>query len=250
MRGDSAGQGGPWIGDDMDGKENAGTEDASSSNGMIPSRGMKGHMRRNAAVIVISVLTVCVLVVASLTVLFAWNSASSFGASSATISYSSFIDSDAPPGGVTVVNSTNSIYVNGSGITIYMVSTPVWLNRSGDFFTCYGLVNPTFHIRNGISVNFELINADTEYHSLVITSEAPPYQYMPMAGSGMGMMWGGSQWARSTPMLSGVYGNFTGSTRMPMAALDIGFQNSGTYWYLCGYPGHAQSGMYGRIVVA
>jgi len=27
------------------------------------------------------------------------------------------------------------------------------------------------------------------------------------------------------------------------------FDNAGTYWYLCMYPGHAQMGMYGKIIV-
>lgn len=241
---------GPGNGEYMEGAGNGGNEDEESSDGVVPGKAMKVHMKRNTAMLVVSALTVGVLVVASITVLLAWNSASSFGVSSSTISYSSFISSDVPPGGVTVVNSTNSIYVNGSGMTIYLVSTPEWSNRSGDFFMCYGLVNPTFHIRDGTSVTFELINADSDYHNLVISTEAPPYQYMPMAGTGMGMMWGGTQWARSTPMLGGIYGNLTGSTRMPMTSLDVSFQSTGTYWYLCGYPSHAQSGMYGRIVVS
>lgn len=170
-----------------------------------------------------------------------------FQGGESTIGYSSFVHSDFPPLGVTVVNETNSIYINRSGVTIFIESTPPWANRSGDFFECYGLVNPELHIRPGLAVTFALVNADDEEHDLVISVQSPPYQYMPMMNSGM--MWGQHSWMYGTPMLGGINGNITQGTQIPVMSLQLDIQNPGTYWYFCGYPGHAESGMYGEIAV-
>jgi rusticyanin len=164
-----------------------------------------------------------------------------------TITYSSFVSDNIPQNGVTVVPSANSIYVNGTGITLMIESTPPWANRSGDFFMSYGLVNPTFYIRHGVAVRFSLINADNEEHDLIISSLAPPYQYNEMMSGGM--MWGGYHWMYGSPMLGGLQGNLSWGSRMPMFTFMAKIQNQGTYWYMCGYPGQAQSGMYGRIIV-
>ncbi len=205
-------------------------------------------MRRSTKLIIGVIATVAVLISVSIFIFLSWNNTATLGGEVSSISYSTFVAANSPPPGVTVVNSTGTIYVNQTGVTILIESTPPWANRTGDFFMCYGLINPTFQIRHGMTVTFALVNADDEYHNLVFSGEAPPYQYMPMAGNGMGMMWGYHQWTRGTVMLNGMYGNLSWGTKLPMVSLPISIQNTGTYWYFCSYPGHAQSGMYGRII--
>ena len=122
-----------------------------------------------------------------------------------------------------------------------------------DVFVIYGLINPTLVIPAGATVHFTIVNLDDDmYHNLVVSSLSPPYPYMAMQG----MM--------SYPR------NFQGTTTyypamnmmlpfLPPANYSQGiaheysysttFTQAGSLWYLCTYPGHAQSGMYGHIVV-
>ncbi len=135
---------------------------------------------------------------------------------------------------------------------------------SDNVFVIYGLINPTLVVPRGSDVRVVIVNLDEDaYHNFVLTSLAPPYSYMPMQG----MMWtnstswypgmmGGGMMGRSsssifavmTPMLSPAnYGQGTASFYASTFALDV---PGGSYWYTCTYPGHAQMGMYGRIIVS
>lgn len=170
-----------------------------------------------------------------------------------------------PPSGVTVNRATNTISIETSGITLPIEAAPIWYPQSGDFWLVYGLVNPRIVVTLGETVHFLFINMDNQTHMPAVTTIAPPYQYMPMMqDSGMqnmmsSMMGGGSStgvnqgatsnndWLAIGPMLSGVTN--PSSTVYGDITLSATFNSTGTFWYLCLYPGHAQMGMYGEITV-
>lgn len=205
--------------------------------------------RRRRLVIMIAAIVVAIVVV-SVAVILTLFSAPPLQGSVSTISYASFLSSNVPPAGVTVVNSTNSIYVNQSGATIFIVATPPWANRSGEFFMCYGLVNPTFYLRTGMMERLALINADNESHNLLISSASPPYPYNPMGYGGMGMMWQSQyRWMYGSQMIGGINGTMHMYSYMNMVTMQVSVQNAGTYWYFDGYPGHAASGMFGQVEI-
>jgi rusticyanin len=131
-----------------------------------------------------------------------------------------------------------------------------------DVFVIYGLIDPTLVIPSGAHVDIMFVNLDSDmYHNYVVTSLAPPYYYMPMQGMmssnssswyGGGMMGGiggGSNtiFAAMMPVLSPANYNqgvaYSYSTSLTLNSY------GGSYWYICTYPGHAQSGMYGKILV-
>jgi rusticyanin len=109
---------------------------------------------------------------------------------------------------------------------------------SDDVFVIYGLINPTIVVRSGASVQFTVVNLDDDmYHNLVVSTYGPPYGYMSMQG----MMSG--DWMPYLPPAD--YGQ--GSAHEYSYTLTL--NQPGTLWYICTYPDHAQSGMYGKIIV-
>ena len=112
-------------------------------------------------------------------------------------------------------------------------------NSAGNTFVIDGLINPTLIITKGAIVHIEFINLDSsEYHNVIMTATGPPYQYMPMSAMNgiVSMM----------PIIQPA--NYSGGTASEYNCIVV-FDNFGTYWYICIYPGHAQMGMYGKIVV-
>ena len=108
-----------------------------------------------------------------------------------------------------------------------------------DVFVIYGLINPTLVMRSGASVQFTVVNLDDDmYHNLAVSTYGPPYGYMSMQG----MMSG--DWMPYLPPAD--YGQ--GSAHEYSYTLTL--NQPGTLWYICTYPDHAESGMYGRIIVA
>lgn len=122
----------------------------------------------------------------------------------------------------------------------------------GDVFVIYGLINPVLEFPKGASVNFTIVNLDDDmYHNMAISSISPPYPYMSMQDM-MSSNWHVQTGYASFPVLSMMpflppadYGQ--GSAHEYSQTLS--FSQQGNLWYLCTYPGHAQSGMYGQIVV-
>ncbi len=112
-------------------------------------------------------------------------------------------------------------------------------NSSGNAFVIDGLIDPTLIMPKGAIVHVDFINLDSsEYHNVIMTATGPPYQYMPMSAMNgiVSMM----------PIIPHAdYSEGTASEYNYTAVFD----NAGTYWYLCMYPGHAQMGMYGKITV-
>ncbi|MDG6906692.1 MAG: hypothetical protein JRN20_13005 [Nitrososphaerota archaeon] len=117
-----------------------------------------------------------------------------------------------------------------------------------DVFVIYGLVDPTLVVPRGAALEIVIVNLDKDmYHNFVITSTGPPYSYMAMQQGMMGNWQQRGTWVAMMPFL-------------PPANLNQGIVHEYTYtvtlssqqatlWYLCIYPGHAQDGMYGRMLV-
>ena len=117
-----------------------------------------------------------------------------------------------------------------------------------DLFVIYGLVDPTLVIPHGASVQVTVVNFDKDmYHNFVVTTISPPYSYMSMQ---QGMMMGNWQqrgtWLAMMPFLPPANYN-QGIAHEYMYTVTLNTQ--GTLWYLCIYPGHAQDGMYGKMLV-
>ena len=201
--------------------------------------------------------------------------------STQTISINQSIDAmRSPPYGARIFVDNNTISFSGSqgNITILVLAMMPDKARNltgmnppsyatDDVFVIYGLIDPTLVIPSGTRANIVMVNLDDDmYHNYVVTSLAPPYYYMPMQG----MMWSNSSSWYSGGMMEGNRGMMGSSSTssifaMMMPVLSPADYNQGmahyyatsftlnsyggSYWYICTYPGHAQSGMYGKIVV-
>jgi rusticyanin len=110
---------------------------------------------------------------------------------------------------------------------------------TGDVFVIDGLINPTLMVPAGASVQFTVVNLDEDmYHNLVVSAYEPPYPYMAMGA----MMSGGYMMAFLPPA------DYSQGTAHEYS-YTLTLNQPGTYWYLCTYPSHAESGMYGEITV-
>ncbi|VBB08901.1 type-1 copper (blue) proteins signature [Lucifera butyrica] len=135
----------------------------------------------------------------------------------------------------TVDKSGNTITYTGNAVKIVMLGGPDYADGK---FVIGGLVNPDLKIPQGTKVTLEMINEDEGMpHGVEITSAAPPYDYMSM-------------------MQGGVYpGSFihpvqeASSDQYPTATISFVADQAGTYYYICQYPGHAEKGMYGKIII-
>ena len=143
-------------------------------------------------------------------------------------------------------NVTLVVFTMGGGRAANLTGRQLPGYAKGDVFVISGLIDPTLVIPSGASLHATVINLDADmYHNFVVTALPPPYPYMAMEG----MM---TNWQRGvsfamTPFLPPAnYGQ--GTAHEYSYALSLG--TAGTLWYLCTYPGHAQMGMYGQIIVA
>jgi rusticyanin len=149
--------------------------------------------------------------------------------------------------------SNNTVLFTSSNITLVVLAMGVQRainltheqppsfdsNSSGNAFVIDGLIDPTLVIPKGAIVHVEFINLDSsEYHNVIMSATGPPYQYMPMSAMNgiVSMM----------PIVPHADYSSGSASEYNYTAV---FDNTGAYWYLCMYPGHAQMGMYGKIVV-
>lgn len=142
-----------------------------------------------------------------------------------------------------VFNSQNVDFValslGGEGAK-NMTGTSLPSYAKDDSFVIGNLIDPTLVVKSGSHLNITVINLDEDMeHNLVITSTAPPYGYMSMhdmmnTGGIISMM----------PILT----NESHDSAYEYS-YSVTLFHSGTYWYTCTYPGHAEFGMYGKILV-
>jgi len=157
-----------------------------------------------------------------------------------------------PPVGATVSKSTDSITWTSLNINItaFAIMPDNATNLTGmqppsyakdDVFVIGGLIDPTLYIPKGATVHMTVVNLDDDmYHDFVVTTLSPPYPYMMMQG----MMWGGD-FLYMMPVLSPA--NYAAGWA-PYYSYTVTIPSATNLWYLCTYPGHAESGMYGAII--
>ncbi len=157
--------------------------------------------------------------------------------------------------GVTVLPSASTIYINNSSTVTVMMGP---MNAPSMYsFEIFGVINPEIIVKSGVDVHFVVVNIDDDsYHNFVVSTQGPPYYAM-----GSGMMGGYGSSYSFGGMMTGYYGNNNtyasmmgylppvNSGHYAFTNVSYDFNSEGTYWYLCTYPGHAQQGMYGKIVV-
>ena len=147
---------------------------------------------------------------------------------------------DSAPG-ATVNAADNSLTFTGTHIHMNVIA--VQPGKPDTTFEVGGLVDPTLHIPRGATVTMTLVNMDYGQdmpHGLVLTRRAPPYPYM-----GTGMMVGGSG---IPPLAARTSDNLQNAT-YASGTLQFSATVPGTYYYVCQVPGHAQEGMYGKIII-
>jgi rusticyanin len=140
----------------------------------------------------------------------------------------------------TVDKVNNSITYTGHSVRIVVFGGAMGDNKTGpaEKFVIGGLVNPTLHVSKGANVTFELVNEDTDMaHGIEVSTAGPPYGYMSMMQGGI---YPGSVIA-PIPEADG--------NNVSMATTSFTTAQSGTFYYLCQYPGHASKGMYGKIII-
>lgn len=169
-----------------------------------------------------------------------------------TISIKDASASSQLPSDAQIAKDTNSITFNSQNVNIVALSmmTDDAKNMTGspppsyakdDAFVIGNMIDPTLVIKAGTQLRVTSINLDEDMaHNFVIMTTAPPYSYMPMQS----MMYGGV--VAMMPVLPN-------DDVKDGYAYELSYQTTlsqpGTYWYVCTYPGHAQDGMYGKIIV-
>ncbi|CAA7600447.1 Cupredoxin [Acididesulfobacillus acetoxydans] len=135
----------------------------------------------------------------------------------------------------TVDKSANTITYAGSSVKIVMLGGPQ--NADGKF-VIDGLINPTLNIPEGANVTLEFINQDSGMpHGVEITTATPPYAYMSMMQGGI---YPGAFIQPLPPATAAKY---------PAVTTSFNAKQAGTFYYICQFPGHAEKGMYGKIVI-
>ena len=163
--------------------------------------------------------------------------------------------------GINYLNQSelSSINVTGAGVTVSQATSTIYVNSSADLpvmmgpmnsrsmysFEIFGIVNPNIVMQSGVTVQFTVVNVDSDaYHNFVLSNSGPPYSYYM---DEMGMMNGyenGYGYMSMMPYLPPA-----GADHYAYMNISYSFSSAGNYWYLCTYSGHAQNGMYGRITV-
>jgi rusticyanin len=140
--------------------------------------------------------------------------------------------------GATIDQKANTVTYSGSTVTLVALASPH--GKPNMTWEIDGLVNPTVVVRPGAHVTVDLVNTDWGYmHGFELTQTPPPYSFMVMMdiSSNFSLM---PLPERTTKDLSTAqFYNSTWSFTV----------TSGTYYYLCQFPGHAEQGMYGKLVV-
>ncbi|MFP3211605.1 MAG: plastocyanin/azurin family copper-binding protein, partial [Thermocladium sp.] len=127
-----------------------------------------------------------------------------------------------------------------------MTGTTAPAYSHGDVFVIYGLINPTIIVPADAVLHVVFINLDDDmYHNFIITEAPPPYPFNVMPYAMRGTEMGPAMMAAASWLPPANYGE--GYAYGYAYSVVLGYP--GVYWYICTYPGHAEEGMYGEIVV-
>ncbi len=152
------------------------------------------------------------------------------------------------------VAANNTIIFNSSNVSITVLamgperaenltgkSPPsyVQVNNGGNVFVIDNMINPVLVIPAGAALHITFVNLDSsESHNMIISGSPPPYSYMPYQAM--------SSIVSMMPLIQ--HASYPAGEAYEYSYSAV-LTSSGTLWYLCMYPGHAQMGMYGKIVV-
>jgi rusticyanin len=146
-------------------------------------------------------------------------------------------DGSLAPAGARINPQANTVTFTSSTISLTAEGSP----RGGpdETFRIAGLVNPKIIVPVGSRVSIQVINADPDTaHGMVITASHNLSSWMPMVTARPAFT-GSALWFLGSPTATGMHAG----------TLTFTAANSGTYYYLCPVPGHAQKGMTGTLVV-
>lgn len=102
-----------------------------------------------------------------------------------------------------------------------------------------GMVNPTLNVPRNATVTLHLINTDqNRTHGWELTTAMPPYSTMPMMHGSLDFAG-----AFAVPLSEAT------AQRWPERSVSFNVTTAGTYYYVCPVPGHAQRGMFGKLIV-
>ncbi len=135
---------------------------------------------------------------------------------------------------------SNTVTYSGQSAKVVILGGAMGSTRSnaGEHFVIDGLMDPTIHVDQGATVTLELINEDTDMpHGIEVTSASPPFSFMSMMQGGIYP----DTFIHPIPAAS--------KNLYPVATTTFKASQSGTFHYICQYPGHAAEGMYGTIIV-
>ncbi len=135
----------------------------------------------------------------------------------------------------TINKSKNSITFTQSTVNLVVLAAPP--GRSGEYFEIDNLINPTLIVKTGTTINLTLVNEDNEMHGFEIVNAQPPFSRYPMM----------SDKTLFNSFIMPIWGTNTNSYYSSNTTITA--SSSGSYTYLCPVPGHAQMGMYGKIVI-
>jgi len=137
----------------------------------------------------------------------------------------------------TVDRQATTVACHSDDVTIVALASP---EGSRDMsWNVAGLVNPTVIVPRGARVSVDFFNADVDtMHGWELTGAPPPYPYMAMMGAPVAF-----PGAFAMPVPNVTAQRWLGHVSHFTAA------RPGMYYYLCPVPGHAQKGMYGKLVV-
>lgn len=130
--------------------------------------------------------------------------------------------------------SNGTLMFTGSEVRLVVLMGPMGEGENMYSFVIDNMTNPTLVFKQGASVTALVVNVDTDaYHSLTLSSQGPPYYYNTMP-----MMMYSQATSMMLPPATGVYSGEL-----------VSFTADSDAYYICTVPGHAQEGMYGRIIV-
>ena len=140
--------------------------------------------------------------------------------------------------GAVIHAAANTVRYTTSAVTLVALASPH--GKPNMTWEIDGLVNPTITVPAGAHITVHLVNTDWGYmHGFELTTTPPPYPYMSMMGIANNFL--------VMPLPERTTENLaTARFYARTASFTLA---GGTYYYLCPVPGHAQQGMYGRLIV-